>query len=225
MQRHQKGFSVMEILLVMVVIAVIGVLLLPVISSARQSADGAKCAGNLRQIGLGLFAYAGDRNGAIVPAAVIRSNYFWFDELNPYMGFPKYHASYSYPEPTAVGTAFPLAWQQCPARKESRLTREAVAYGWNYQNFGYKAANDTYNSHTNLRQIEEPSKTIIVGDSKDHETNPGTHSEYRYLYPKGGPALSERHQGRANYLMFDGHVERLRPSELPASSPFWKKYK
>lgn len=224
-QRARLAFTLLEALVVVAVVAVIAALVLPLLSAGRGMANNVKCANNLRQIGAGLFAYAGDRNGALVPAAVIRSNYFWFDELNPYMGFPQYTSSYPYPGPTASDAAFPLEWQLCPAQRERAPARQAVGYGWNYQNFGYKAANATFNSHSNLRQISEPARTIIIGDSKDAEVNPGVDSEYRYLYPKDGPPLAVRHRGRGNYLLLDGRVEALEPREIPAQSLLWKKHK
>src|SRR5690606_22370855 len=120
---RRNAFTVLELLIVIAVIAVIALLLAPAVQQVRQTAGSAKCASNLRQIGLALSAYAGDRGGDLVPAAVIRSNYFWFDVLSPYMGSPQFDNDYAYPPATAIGTAFPLSWQVCPAQgNEGKLS-------------------------------------------------------------------------------------------------------
>jgi hypothetical protein len=55
----------------LVVIAIIGVLvsvLLPALSSVRESADGTKCISNLRQIAIAFTNYAADHDGNLPPA-------------------------------------------------------------------------------------------------------------------------------------------------------------
>jgi len=56
--RHPAGFTLIELLVVIAVIAVLVGLLLPALSSARDSARTLLCSSNMRQLGTGAMIYA-----------------------------------------------------------------------------------------------------------------------------------------------------------------------
>jgi prepilin-type N-terminal cleavage/methylation domain-containing protein len=58
------GFTLVELLVVMAIIALLGALLLPAISAAKKRAQRATCLNNLRQINLGIRMYADDSHDA-----------------------------------------------------------------------------------------------------------------------------------------------------------------
>jgi prepilin-type N-terminal cleavage/methylation domain-containing protein len=57
---RSPGFSLLELLIVMLIIAVLTALLIPTVSRVRESATITKCGSNLRQIGQALHAYRAD---------------------------------------------------------------------------------------------------------------------------------------------------------------------
>ncbi|MFH0964032.1 MAG: type II secretion system protein [Planctomycetota bacterium] len=59
----RRAFTLMELLVVMVIIAVLVGLLLPALGRAREEARKTQCRSNLRQIGLAMIMYAGDNRG------------------------------------------------------------------------------------------------------------------------------------------------------------------
>jgi len=63
---QHDGFTLVELLIVLAVISLLTAILLPALGTARSAARLAACGGNLRQIGIGIHAYAGD-NGGFVP--------------------------------------------------------------------------------------------------------------------------------------------------------------
>jgi prepilin-type N-terminal cleavage/methylation domain-containing protein/prepilin-type processing-associated H-X9-DG protein len=66
--RDTGGFTLVELLVVIGIIAILISLLLPVVSGARQQAMGIECASNLRSIGQGFFAYLNENGGVYPPA-------------------------------------------------------------------------------------------------------------------------------------------------------------
>ncbi len=96
-----RGFTLIELLVVISIIALLIAILLPVLQSARAAARSVGCLSNLRQIGIGVAAYAVDRRDVLPPGMV---------NADAALGFERHHmasalmlggyvadASYAYP--------------------------------------------------------------------------------------------------------------------------------
>src|SRR5688500_4065280 len=66
-QRKRRGFTLVELLVVIGIIAVLISILLPALSRARESAYTTQCLSNLRQVGLYLNLYANEHKGFLPP--------------------------------------------------------------------------------------------------------------------------------------------------------------
>ena len=61
----RRGFSLVELLVVIFIIALLIALLLPALAAARNLAESTVCLSNLRQCGLALQEYANENYGVV----------------------------------------------------------------------------------------------------------------------------------------------------------------
>jgi prepilin-type N-terminal cleavage/methylation domain-containing protein/prepilin-type processing-associated H-X9-DG protein len=74
MSARQRGFTLVEVLVVIGIIGVLMSFLLPTLSKARQQAITVRCANNLRQFGIAWQMYANTQQSLCVPARLPRIN-------------------------------------------------------------------------------------------------------------------------------------------------------
>jgi prepilin-type N-terminal cleavage/methylation domain-containing protein/prepilin-type processing-associated H-X9-DG protein len=70
--RRAGGFTLVELLVVIGIIALLVSILLPAMTAAREQAQMIKCLSNLRQIGTACASYTGENKGAMIPAETRR---------------------------------------------------------------------------------------------------------------------------------------------------------
>ncbi|MCE5323093.1 DUF1559 domain-containing protein [bacterium] len=77
LKRTARGFTLVELLVVMMVVAVLGTILFPVLTKSKETAKISECLSNMRQIGAGLRMYMDDYGDRFPSAVSFGSPDYW----------------------------------------------------------------------------------------------------------------------------------------------------
>jgi prepilin-type N-terminal cleavage/methylation domain-containing protein len=83
--RNTRGFTLVELLVVISIISLLVGLLLPSLAGARSAAQSAACLSNQRQMALGWLLYAAQHRGRVLPLAEEAgpAPTYWWGAINP----------------------------------------------------------------------------------------------------------------------------------------------
>lgn len=226
--RPRRGFTLIELLVVIAIIAILAGMLLPALSKAKEKAKGVKCLGNLRQMGIGMIAFADDEEH--YPVGINRergSSWIWPSQLRQYIGTGRNVDLFKCPSAPAAAQWTVEFGSGLPAEDgyladEIRLApggRHFMSYGYNVwgawagltpnQGLGVYKGDPVY-GETKPADILRPTAMIAIGDSNwdlEKKGDPNW-SGFIGMYAERQWPL-EIHNQRANILFCDGHVEAL----------------
>ena len=203
-------FTLIELLVVIAIIALLASLLLPALGSVRESAKGAKCLSNLKQIYNAAAMYGNDYNVRRVPDGS------WCDAQGGYWQSNLVNHDYLPPGGT-WGNQTPNGIFRCDAERRTKTETLTEWNSWKGSHYGmnwhlgltppgYSAWGDGVaylRWHPNA-EINDTSKVMYFGDK------PIGCESYVY-YDSTGPGgrtglpMYFRHRDKMNYLMLDGH--------------------
>lgn len=213
-QLKQKGFTLVELLSVLAIVAVLIAILLPVVASSRRRAQEVDCLSNVRQWSSSVTAYAQDYDGnypAAITSVFVRwragnGGVLWYDVVRPYA--------------KTVLT--------CPSRgvsEKQKYHEYASGYALNTElNIDHTNAATKYYTGNSETVQQYPSTVVTVFDARPGIIALGVPD---FFDPPGGifprsmrdeisglkPA-AYRHDGGANYAFADGHAKWLRPTNF-----------
>ncbi len=228
MKRNRCGFTLIEMLVVIAIIALLASLIVPTTSRALQSAKATKCLSNLRQIGQAMQIYLIE-NKEIYPFWKVGVTPTWYHQLSS--------GDYGLMEFTGPGFNYdPILY--CP------LSGKNGTGGWPAHNADYGinlSVTNHENSPTRMFEVENPSGTVLFAETGNHaQPKPGPlQGDFRFIpgaqglladgprprsdaysgfgwmafrhpKPKGGTDMSG---GSSHALFCDGHVESIRFSD------------
>lgn len=176
MHAIRSGFSLIELLVVVVIIAILASLLLPTITVVREAARRSVCASNQRQIYAALGAYASDFNGWM-PATRnnIRPNRKSWDPQNPMTDNPVFgqlwgqgYFQFAEPHPTNNGQVCREKVIHCPSQRMSTFSPAGGLAGQQVTFFRYCLSDqamlwDTFMAVTNRGSATEASQRFKFG--------------------------------------------------------------
>lgn len=203
-RKVKSAFTLIELLVVIAIIAILAALLSPALKAARESAKAMVCSNNLRQIGLGMSAYASEHNGCV--PTVYGGDPFWPNALNPYItGKP--------PDATGFSKVF-----LCPNDKVSWNPTEIW---WGGISYGISTAL-WYNDYlcADITKLAAPGRALYV--IEHGKLPPWNYGDQHYplvgqSIAAPGYVIGNYHGGfggRSNALFADGHVESRQNAAL-----------
>ena len=108
------GFTLLELLVVLAIIAILTAVLLPALGQARRQADSVQCVAQLGKIGTAIAAYAGEHDG-LLPGPLTMPQGAAYDERTP-GSLARLLENYLGPSgPASAGGPHQSALFQCPA--------------------------------------------------------------------------------------------------------------
>lgn len=86
----KKGFSLVELLVVIAVIGILAAISFPIFGNVKNSAMITKSLSNLRQIATAMQVYSSDNNGLYPPGYRPSPETLWYQEIEKYLNFKTY---------------------------------------------------------------------------------------------------------------------------------------
>src|SRR5688572_29000441 len=168
-RRH--GFTLVELLVVIGIIAILIAMLLPALNAAKQQAASTASLSNLRQIGIGLNIYKNDNKG-LYPVHSSPSSQVprtrWVDYLYPYMRNTEVYMSplLTEQERERMNKPFAALVNQTTGAPIPGLTKYFGGYGYNYQYLGNaRTPNGVLPYQAKDNDLPASSSTIAVADT------------------------------------------------------------
>ena len=184
------GFTLVELLVVVGILALLTALLLPVFGRVRENGRRAACQSNLHQIGLAMQEYLQDNDHRYLPANI---------------GFPHPHPLLAY-----VGDSRVFVCPDISEAQQERLGQEGgISLDYQYDEFRLLTRSAPMGPWYAITDsaIAHPAALWLYKDSTQ------TQFLWRKLpAPCGHPVIGGTlHAGGGNYLFADGHVRWLMP--------------
>jgi prepilin-type N-terminal cleavage/methylation domain-containing protein/prepilin-type processing-associated H-X9-DG protein len=187
---NAKGFTLIEMLVVIAIIALLASLLVPAVNRALSRAKSVSCQSNLRQLAQGFMQYAMDHDTRL-PYQQSSTSVTWHVDISPYLeGF----SNGDFYDLAQLNRPAPGVFR-CPVSKNTIRSGNYSDYGMNY------LVNDHGGSQPYQRTLSDlpAAEVILLGDSVNCGRRLSIYS------PNAG--LDPRHtKDTANVVYVDGHV-------------------
>lgn len=217
---HRGGFTLVELLVVVAIVALLVAILLPALAGAREAAKAVQCLSNLRTAGQAVVMYQNDNDGHFPVSSHTTGSLA--DESSWIVSLEEH------------GVTEPM--RKCPVdparaeRVSSYVTNdhfEPLVPGIDYNPFtGRTLPGGRRIAYTRVFHVPAPSETVYAAEAAGEGAVDHLHS-IGWTSAAEIPAwiAVERHRGGANYLFADGHAAamawaRLRTEFSPESLLF-----
>ena len=184
MKRTKRGYTLIEICIVLAVVMILAALLLPLIGRAREKGRQTSCQSNIRQMNLALRQYVSDYDSSDL------GQHNWQEALMPYIKDIRIY--------------------ECPSEsRPENSTRTGFDTDYFYFAVSNKFESGKYIGVNEASQANvDSSKILTFADSPFGA--PG-YQKTSAQSSCGGYLVPDRHSGGGNWGFADGHVKWLAP--------------
>jgi prepilin-type N-terminal cleavage/methylation domain-containing protein/prepilin-type processing-associated H-X9-DG protein len=201
-----KGFTLVELLVVVGIIAMLISILMPALAGARRAAQATACLSQLRQIGLATSMYVQDARGLFPRSshsALAAKVMPWGYALPPYLGRKPYMG------PSDEWNELLRTLYRCPAddREGKWSYGKSVWFELTGPEIGELSGAADGPTYYKITQVKRPSVTVLFAELESGSM--GDHIMAHYWYIGGATEVDTRRHGshRTNFAFVDGHCE------------------
>ena len=202
LRRAARGFTLVELLMLVAIVAILAALLLPALARAKGQGRSVQCLSQMRQIGLATVMYADDNEGFLprsTHSALAYGQLPWGYALVPYF------RTRSYTKNDTAWTNLFNSIYRCP--QDPRRTED-----WSYGKNVYpelSALETGGPTWPKLPAIPQPCATVLYAEKRGLSMADHFMAQF---WPEGGaPEVDQdRHLHRSNYVFCDGHTASRR---------------
>ncbi len=215
-----SGFTLIEILIVVAILAILAALLFPTFSRTRENARRASCQSNMKQLGLAFQQYTQDNDEMLPNVRILPADEGGWMYLTV---FPASESSGGY-QPTRGGLFSYVKSTQiyvCPSDSKGRSSGNSYSANGCVFNALDAAGLGT---GKNLAAFDNTAQWLLLGEESsplppapytaaDQFAN-STNDGYLAHRNTGDDPLSTRHLDGSNVLFLDSHVKWFRPERV-----------
>ena len=246
--KTDKGFTLVELLVVMSIISLLLSVLLPSLRRVRQQGQAVVCINNIKQLGLAFMLYGQEYNGYTMPARVDQTKIYWWGEVTndgidhkagviwPYLKSELGEKSV-FECPSQPFGSYKL--QGAPPGEESNSKWITSTYGYNGyflcpSQSSWFGLTDLTGPWQKIANINTPAMVLVfadtmidLGPTSGIQNNFSLDPPYKYSYTNGwvknqSPTTCFRHNNKANAIFVDGHSESMTTEGSEYTSPLVK---